>query len=64
MSGCIYIDSMSTFIHVERQLGVSGSETIRSKQNVEKLALDHRVLVDSYKADNGVFTWNAFVSHI
>lgn len=29
-----------------------------------ELALDYGVLVDSYKADNGVFKSNAFVSHI
>lgn len=28
------------------------------------LALDHRVLVDSYKADNGMFEFNTFMTHI
>ena len=55
---------MSTYIHVVHQFGFSGSETIRAKQNFEKLALDHGVLVDSYKADNGVFKSSAFAYHM
>ena len=42
----------------------SRSETIRVKQSFEKLALDYGVLINSYKADNGVFKANHFVSHI
>ena len=38
--GCIFVDSMSFFLYVELQLRFSGSETIRAKQNFEKLALD------------------------
>ena len=64
VGGCIFVDHMSNYIHVEHQLGFSSSETIRAKQNFEKLALDHGVLVDSYLADNGVFKANQFVSHI
>ena len=58
------MDSMSSFLHMEHQLGFSSSETIRAKQNVEKLALDHGVIINSYKADNGVFKANQFVTHI
>ena len=64
VGGCIFVDSMSSFLHVEHQLGFSSSETIRAKQNFEKLSLDHGVIVDSYKADNGVFKANQFVTHI
>ena len=64
VGGYIIVDSMRKFIHVEYQLGFSGSESIRAKQNFENVALDHGVLVDSYKAKNGVFKFNAFVSHI
>ena len=55
---------MSGLVYVEHQLGFSSSETIRAKQNFEKLALDHGVLINSYRADNGVFRANEFVSHI
>ena len=64
VGGCIFVDHMSGYIHVEPQLGFSSSETIRAKQNFEKLSLDHGVLIDSYMADNGVFKANAFVQHI
>jgi len=59
-----FVDLMSSFLHVEHQLGFSGSETIRANQNFEKLALDQGVLINPYKADNGVFKANHFVSHI
>ena len=55
---------MSGMIHVEHQLGFSASETLRAKQSFEKLALDHGVLINSYRADNGVFRANEFVAHI
>ena len=35
VGGCIFVDSMSTYLHVEHQLGFSSSETIRAKQNFE-----------------------------
>ena len=37
IGGCIFVDSMSGYLHVEHQLGFSSSETIRAKQNFEKL---------------------------
>ena len=64
VGGCIFIDHMSGYIHIEPQLGFSSSETIRAKQNFEKFSLNHGVIVDSYLADNGVFKANAFVQHI
>ena len=62
--GCVFVDHMSSYIHVEHQLGFSSSETIRAKQNFEKLALDHGVIIANYHADNGTFKANSFVSHI
>ena len=64
VGGCIFVDHMSGYIHVEHQVGFSSIETIRAKQNFEKLALDNGVLIDSYLTDNGIFKANAFVSHI
>jgi hypothetical protein len=49
---------------VEHQLGFSAIETIRAKQNFEKSALDHGVVVQSYLTDSGAFKANAFVDHI
>ena len=64
VGGCIFVDHMSGYIHVEPQLGFSSSETIRGKQAFEKFALDNGVIVEQYMADNGVFKANAFVKHI
>lgn len=35
VGGCIFVDHMSGYIHVEHQLGFSSNETIRAKQNFE-----------------------------
>ena len=32
VGGCTFVDHMSGYIHVEHQLGFSGSETIRAKK--------------------------------
>ena len=64
IGGCIFVDHMSGYIHVGHQLGFSGSETIRVVQEYEKLAFDHGVVVDQYKADNGVFKARKFVAHV
>jgi hypothetical protein len=64
VGGCVFVDHMSGYLHVEHQLGFSSSETIRAKQNYEQLALNHGVLVQDYMADNGVFKAKAFVQHI
>ena len=55
---------MISLTRVEHQLGLSGSETIWTKQNYEKMVLEHGVLINCYKADNGVFKANIFGSHI
>ena len=64
VGGCIFVDHMSGYIHIENQLGFSSSETIRAKQNFEQLALDNGVIVTNYMADNGLFKANQFVSHL
>ena len=55
---------MSGYIHIEHQIKFSGSETIGSKQNHEKMCLDNGSMVNTYLADNGVFKANHFVQHI
>ena len=64
VGGCIFVDHMSGYIHVEEQLGFSSSETIRAKQSFEKLALDHGVPVLNYLCDNGTFKSRDFVKHL
>jgi hypothetical protein len=46
--GCVFVDHASGYIHVEHQLGVSASETLRATHNYEKLALEHGVVVVNY----------------
>jgi len=62
--GCVFVDHMSSYLHVEHQLGFSSSETIRAKQSFEKISLDYGVIVASYHADNSTFKANEFVDHI
>ena len=64
VGGCIFVDHVSKYLHVEHQLGFCSSERICAKQNFENLALDNGILIDSYMADYGIFKANAFVSHI
>jgi hypothetical protein len=64
VGGCIFVDHMSGYIHVEHQLGFSSSETIRAKQNFEQMSLGYGVLVEDYLADNGIFNKSKFVDHI
>ena len=64
VGGCIFVDHMSSYIHVGNQLGFSSSETIRAKQNYEQLALESGVVVEKYLADNGIFKAKAFVQHL
>ena len=64
MGGCIFVDSMSSLLYVEHQFGFSSPETIRAKHFFEKMTFDCGVLINSYRADNGVFKANEFVAHI
>ena len=61
---CIFVDRGSGYLNVEHQLGFSAIETIRAKQNFEKLALEHGVVIQSYHTDSGAFKANSFVDHI
>jgi Reverse transcriptase (RNA-dependent DNA polymerase) len=62
--GCIFADHGSGFIHVEMQLGFSGVETIRAKQEFERMAILAGVHIESYLTDSGAFKAHAFVRHI
>ena len=64
VGGCIFVDHMSGYIHMEEQMGFSGSETIRAKQSFERFALDHGIIINSYLCDNGIFKSKAFVRHL
>lgn len=58
--GTVFIDEASEYIHVENQVSLGASETIRSKQRFEKNALRHGVSIKGYRGDNGVYKSEAF----
>ena len=64
VGGCIFVDHMSGYIHVEPQLGFSTSESIRAVITFEKLCLDNGTLIQKFLADNGAFKAKDFVNHI
>jgi len=65
IGGAIFVDHGSGFIHVEHQVGFSAIETIRAKQDFERMCMDNGVVVQSYLTDSGAFkATNQFVSHI
>ena len=60
----MFFNAMSSYVHVEHQLGLSIAETIRSKQIFERRALEHGVVVENYLVDNGVFKASVFFQHL
>ena len=64
IGGCIFVDHMSSYIHMEHQFGISSSETIKAKKSFESHCLDHGIMIDTYLVDNILFKSNAFITHI
>ena len=62
--GTIFVDHASGYIHVEHQISLLATNTIRSKRNFERILMNHGVLVRLYRADNGVFNSAAFEEEI
>ena len=46
------------------QLGFSSTETIRTKQKFDKLALEHGDLMENYLTENEVFKVSKFSQHL
>ena len=61
VGGSVFVDHISSYIHVEHQLDFSSSETIRAQQNYEQLALESGVVVKNYLTDNEISKAKAFV---
>ena len=53
--GCIFVDLMSGYIHVEPPLEYSTSESIRTVIILGKLCLDNYILIYKFFVDNGSF---------
>ena len=65
MGGCIFVDSASSFIHIEFQSSLSSHDTLRAKAAFEHLCRDSGVMVQSYRSDNGkAFTARDYSDHL
>ena len=62
--GTIFVDHVSRYTHVEHQISLLATDTICSKRNFERILMNHSVLVQRYKADNGVLSSAAFEEEI
>ncbi len=58
--GTIFVDHPSGLVHVEHQVSLSGTGTIRSKTAFEEMAQSSGVDIKSYHSDNGIFAANDF----
>jgi transposase InsO family protein len=63
--GCIFVDHASGYVHVEHQVNINTHQTLRAKEQFERICRDYGVMVQSYLSDNGsVFTSPAFTKHL
>ena len=51
--GCIFVDHLSGYIHVEHKVSINISESIKSKLKFEQAAYDMGVKVQAYQSDQG-----------
>ena len=58
------MDHASGYLHIENQLDFSLSKNIQDKQKIERLEMDHGVVVDSYLSKNGIFHTESFIQYI
>ena len=63
--GCIFVDHASGHIHVEMQVHVTTSETIKAKVRYEQFCRDHGVVPSEFHTDRGsAFTSEEFHQHL
>ena len=62
--GTIFVDHASGLIHVEHQLSLGGSDTVRSARRFEQFSKHLGVKVQAYHGDNGIFNKEEFTSHL
>jgi transposase InsO family protein len=61
--GTIFVDHATGHVFIYNQGMAHSGETIIDNKKYERLALDSGVSVQTYHADNGIFSTNAFRSH-
>ena len=57
----VFCDAASHYISVQHQVNLTAAETLKAKAMFEREAQGHGVKVQSYHADNGIFTARDFV---
>jgi Reverse transcriptase (RNA-dependent DNA polymerase) len=63
--GAIFVDSASSFIHVEHQVALTSHETLQSKHRFEAKCRDMGVFIQTYHTDNGTaFTNRDFAEEL
>ena len=60
----VFVDAASGYIHVEHQVTLNASDTINAKHQLERMAMELGVTVDSYHTDNGVYKSKAFTEEL
>ena len=60
VGGTIFCDNASGLIHVEPQVSLNGTETIKAVRRFERWASERGVIIRGYHGDNGVFTCKEF----
>ena len=56
----VFYDGCSGNMHFEHQVTVNATDTIMAKDNYERMALTHGVVVQAYHTDNGIYKSQAF----
>ena len=62
--GTVMVDSASSLVHLDHQVSLTTSETIKTKKKFERFAKECGVKVLSYRADNQPFASNEFKAEI
>jgi hypothetical protein len=62
--GTIFVDEASGFIFIQHQVGLTASETIRSKHLFERESASCGVLIQNYRGDNGVYKTKEFMDDL
>jgi hypothetical protein len=62
--GTIFVDVASGRIKLKFQVSLAASDTIRSKKEYERDALNHGVQIQTYRSNNGTFTAQAFIEEL
>jgi hypothetical protein len=63
--GCMFVDNVTSWVHVEPQKSFTSHETIGAKERFEVACHDVGVIIQKYLSDNGrAFTSNAVANHL